>query len=119
METQNLRRESRYNSDLPAQIRIGEQLTLNGRLKDISLKSAFIRIRENVFLKLSDEIGFAFPSAPGNEHNLIQGMARISRIVAGEGFAFYFTKMEDESMSRLKKLLDKSSDALPSFSLET
>ena len=35
----------------------------------------------------------------------IQGMARISRIVPGEGFAIYFTKMDEDSLKQIKKLI--------------
>ena len=39
---------------------------------------------------------------------VIQGMARISRMVPGEGFVVYFTKIDDDSLKHIKKLLQKS-----------
>ena len=93
---------SRTNSELPTRINIGTQLTFQGRLKDLSLKSAFIKVKESVFLQPSDEIGFAIQCSVDN---CIEGMARVSRIVAGEGFAVYFTKIDESSMSRLRQLV--------------
>lgn len=99
------RQESRTDSHLPARISIGSQLTLQGRLKDLSLKSAFILIKESVFLEAGDEIIFSFQCSTDNADDFIQGTARVSRLVKGEGFAIYFTKIDENSMGRLKKLV--------------
>ncbi|MEI6437847.1 MAG: PilZ domain-containing protein [Candidatus Omnitrophota bacterium] len=104
----NLRRDSRVNTELPARISIGSQLTLNGHLKDLSLKSAFIRIKNSVYMQLNDEVGFAIQIAPGKTEEVIEGAARISRIAVGEGLAIYFTKMEETSLKRLKDLLKET-----------
>ncbi|MBF0387074.1 MAG: PilZ domain-containing protein [Candidatus Omnitrophica bacterium] len=101
----NLRSDSRVSSELPARLSIGSQLTLNGRLKDLSLKSAFIRIKHSVYVQLNDEVGFAIQISMNNAEELIEGMARISRIAGGEGLAIYFTRMEEPSIRRLKELL--------------
>jgi len=101
----NQRRDNRINSSLPAQIRIGTQLSLQGRLKDLSLKSAFIILRNSVYLKTNDEVGFAIQRSLDNAADLIEGQARISRIAAGEGLAIYFTKMDPVSTGRLQELL--------------
>ncbi len=98
------RHEKRVNHEIPVQISIGTQLTLQGKLKDITSKSAFIIIKASVYLKLNDEIGFAI-LCPGKAGNVIEGQARISRIAGGEGFAFYFTKMSPSSEAHLKTIL--------------
>ena len=101
------RQELRVRSELPALISIGSQLTLQGQLKDLSLKSAFICIRSSVFWKINDEIGVAIQYIPKDNTTIIEGMARISRIVPGEGLAVYFTRMDDRSLGRLKDFLQK------------
>lgn len=99
------RQESRFSVDLAAQISVGTQLTIQGRVKDLSLKSAFIVMKAGVYLQVHDEVGFAFQLSPTDEKPAVQGVARISRIVPGEGMAIYFTAVDDASLSRLKKLL--------------
>ena len=93
---------------IPARISIGSQLTLNGQLKDLSLKSAFIRIKNNVYFQLNDEVGFAIQRSIDNVEDVIEGVARISRISVGEGLAIYFTRMEESSLKRLKDLLKET-----------
>lgn len=107
MKSYEQRRESRVGMELPAQISIGTQLSLQGKLKDLSLKSAFIIMRNSVYVKMHDEVGFAIQSSSGNVSDLIQGWARISRIAAGEGLAIYFTRMDENSTSRLRALLNQ------------
>jgi len=36
---------------------------------------------------------------------MIHGLARVSRVVAGEGLAIYFTRMDETSTSHLRELL--------------
>jgi hypothetical protein len=91
--------------ELPARISIGSQLTMQGRLKDLSLKSAFIALESKLFLQLNDEVGFAIYRSSGDLSDFIQGLGRISRFVAGEGLAIYFTKLDEASTTRLKELL--------------
>jgi len=90
---------------LPAQIRIGTQLSLQGKLKDLSFKSAFIEVKNSVYLQMNDEVGFAIQRSGRSPSEPIQGTARISRIAAGEGLAIYFTQMDPGSTNRLKELL--------------
>ena len=99
------RRDARVNTELSVLIRVGTQLTLQGHLKDISLKSAFIRIKNNVFLQTGDPVGFTVQCSPKADEDLIEGTAAVSRIVPGEGMAIYFTKMDEASSTRLRKLL--------------
>lgn len=104
--TNDQRREKRFSLELPAQINIGSQLVLNGKLKDISLKSAFISINtDSVYFQTNDEIGFTIQNPTGNEKGHIQGLACISRIAIGAGLAIYFTKMDKKSEALLKDLL--------------
>jgi len=105
MGSKEQRKDLRVNSDLPARISIGSQLTVQGRLKDLSLTSAFITIKSSIFLKTGDVVGFAIQASSNNADDLIEGLASVFRIVAGEGLAVYFTKMDESSSDRLKKIL--------------
>ena len=102
------RGQLRVNVDFPATISVGSQLTVKGQLKDISLNSAFITIKNSIYLNVNDEIGIAVQSSPDDATVQIQGLARISRIVPGEGLAVYFTKIDDDSLKFIKKILQKS-----------
>ena len=102
------RGQQRTSLEMPATISVGSQVTIKGQLKDLSLNSAFIRIKSSVYLNVNDEIGITIECASNDVSVEIQGMARISRIVPGEGFAVYFTKIDDNSLKCIKKLLLKS-----------
>jgi len=101
----DLRRDARVSSELPVTISIGTQFSVQGHLKDLSQKSAFIRIRHSMFLQTNDDVGFSIQLSPTDVNEVIQGMARVSRIVPGEGFAVYFLKLDDASMTHLRKLV--------------
>ena len=103
------RGQPRVNVEFPVTISVGSQLTVKGHLKDISLNSAFIRIKNNIYLNINDEIGIAIQSSADDAKIVVQGQARISRIVPGEGLAVYFTKIDDASSNYIKKVLQKSS----------
>ncbi len=105
----NQRKDARVNAELPVLISVGSQLSLQGHLKDLSLKSAFIRIKNSIYLQTNDEVGFSIFRSANNDKAFIHGLACISRIAVGEGFAIYFTKMDDSSHKHLQKLLDESS----------
>jgi hypothetical protein len=99
------RSQQRVNVESPATISIGSQLTVKGQLKDISLSSAFIRIKNSLYLNINDEIGITIQCSANEEDGVAQGLARISRIVPGEGLAVYFTKIDEDSLKRIKKFL--------------
>lgn len=99
----NQRQSSRASSSLPIQISIDSQITLKGELKDLSLKSAFIRVKTSVYIQTHDEVDFTIQLSPTD---LIKGSAHISRISPGEGFAIYFTTMDDASTTLLKKIVE-------------
>ncbi len=99
------RQESRVGLELPAQISVGSQLTIQGKLKDISEKSAFIIMKSSVYLKNNDEVGFSIQCSPDDAEDAIHGLARVSRIAVGDGLAIYFTDMDKASARRLHKLL--------------
>lgn len=102
------RGQQRIEVELPVAISVGSQLTVNGQLKDISLNSAFIRIKSSIYLNVNDEVGIAIQFSPEDATIQIQGLARISRIIPGEGFAVYFTKLDEDSLKSIKKLLLRS-----------
>jgi hypothetical protein len=105
LRTNEQRQEVRVGVELPVRISIGSQLTMQGQLKDLSLKSAFVAMKSKLYLQPNDEIGFAIFRSAGDDSEFIQGSGRISRIVVGEGLAIYFTKLDEGSSTRLKELL--------------
>lgn len=101
------RGQPRANVDFPVTIRIGTQISVKAQLKDISLNSAFIKMKNNIYMASNDEINLTIQCS-NDETDIIEGTARISRMVPGEGFAVYFTKLDDNSTKCLKKILQKS-----------
>ena len=108
MGSNEQRRDQRVSLEFPIKISVGSQITVQGQLKDLSLNSAFIKIKNNIFINTGDEVGFTIQAEPDDDTIVMQGSACISRIVPGEGFAIYFSKMDDDSLKYLKKLLPKS-----------
>ena len=108
MGSYDKRGQQRVNVEFPATISVGSQLTVNGQIKDISLSSAFVKIKNNIYLDVNDEIKITIQCIPNDASIQIQGLARISRMVPGEGFAVYFTKIDDASMKYIKKLIERS-----------
>ncbi len=104
----NKRQDPRYTSSFPIQIIIGTQITLQGQLRDLSLKSAFIKIKESIFMQPNDELNFIIRRSVENLEDCVQGQARISRIAVGEGIAIYFTKMDEDSTNRLKQMVESN-----------
>ena len=102
----NQRQNQRFQTSIPIQLIIGTQITVQGQLRDLSLKSAFIQIKESIYMQPNDELSFIIGRSMENLDDCVQGQARISRISAGEGIAIYFTKMDDDSVERLKVLVD-------------
>lgn len=102
------RGQPRINVEFPATVSVGTQLTVKGQLKDLSLNSAFIRIKNNLYLNINDEVGITIQCPSDDASVQIQGLARISRIVPGEGFVVYFTKIDENSLKNIKKILQKS-----------
>ncbi len=103
--SQDQRRDKRVEVKVPVQISVGAQFTLMGALKDLSFKSAFITIKASVYFQINDEVGFVIQGPSGKEDDVVKGLARISRIAPGEGFAIYFTRLDNGSEARLKKLI--------------
>jgi len=108
MGSNDQRGQPRVIVEFPATISVGSQLTVKGKLKDLSLNSAFVSIKNNIYLSINDEVGIAIQCSATDSSVQIEAMARISRMVPGEGFAVYFTKMDENSLKQIKKLLPKS-----------
>lgn len=104
--SQNQRNLQRFPVTLPINISFGSQITLQGQIKDLSLKSAFINIRSSIHMAQNDELNFAIEKIPNNSEGRIEGSARISRIVVGEGIAIYFIKMDEASSTCLEQLIN-------------
>jgi hypothetical protein len=101
---QDQRNTQRVNVTHPIQISFGSQIVLQGQLKDLSLKSAFVILKGSVHMAANDQLAFLIENIP-NIPGSIKGSARISRIIPGEGIAIYFIKIEEESVSRLQRLI--------------
>jgi hypothetical protein len=102
------RSQPRLSVEFPATVSVGTQLTVKGQLKDLSLNSAFIRIKNNLYLNINDEVGITIQCSSDDASVQIHGLARISRMVPGEGFVVYFTKIDENSLKNIKKILQKS-----------
>ena len=107
MGSNDQRSQPRLSLDLPATISIGSRLSIKGQLKDLSMNSAFIRIKNSIYLNVNDEIGISIQCSTDEAGVQIEGLARISRIVPGEGLAVYFTQLDGESLECIKKLFQK------------
>lgn len=105
----NQRQSQRHSFQFPVEINIGSQITLQGRLKDLSLKSAFITVKSNIYMQPHDELNFTIQCALNDGDKCVQGAARVSRIAVGEGIAIYFTELDETSSNRLKQLVGGSS----------
>ena len=108
MGSNDHRSQPRANVELPATITVGTQITVKGQLKDLSLNSAFVRMKNIIYLNVNDEIGISIDCSTNDTTVQISGTACISRVIPGEGFAVYFTKIDDESMKCIKKILQKA-----------
>ncbi len=101
----NRRNTNRIQANLPIEIYVDSQITVQGTVKDISTQSAFIAMKSSIFMQVNDELKFSMKlSLNGNEER-IGGVAKISRISPGEGIAIYFTRMEPAAMALLKRLV--------------
>lgn len=99
------RNTQRISLSHPIQIQFGSQIILKGQLRDVSLKSGFINIRYSVHISINDTLTFLIDNLPNNIPGTIKGTARVSRVDIGEGIAIYFVKMDQDSISRLSKLI--------------
>ncbi len=100
----NRRQHNRIAVNFPIDLKIDSQITLEGKLKDISPKSAFIEIRSSVPMHVNDQFDFHVRCAQEPDKKDLSGTICISRIALGEGIAVYFTKIDEKSSSRLKEL---------------
>lgn len=103
------RQESRINSSLSVLVSIGTQLTLKGNLRDLSMTSAFVNIKESVFIETGDDITLSFNQSNVEVDDFIKVSAKVSRLVKGEGFAVYFTKVTDSAKEEIQKLCQHKS----------
>ena len=103
----NRRQNNRIASSLPIEIQIDKQITIEGKLKDISHRSAFVTMKNSVYMQVNDEFKFFIKTALQNPEDTVSGTARISRIAKGEGIAIFFTDMDEKSSASLQQLLGK------------
>ncbi len=105
---QDKRKEQRVAVTAKIKISIGTQLTVEGQIKDITLNSAFITMRNNIYLNSNDTISYEFEVTLDGKLCIFKGNAYVTRIVKGEGFVISFLKMDEASLNNLKKLLNIS-----------
>jgi hypothetical protein len=104
----NQRNTQRINVFLPIQLSFGTQIVLQGQMKDLSAKSTFVIIKSSIHMECNDDLTFLIENLPNNIEGSIQGSARISRVVPGEGIAIYFTKMDEKSAANLQRLMGQN-----------
>ncbi len=98
----NHRSSERFKTQLPISLSFGSQITLQGQVKDISTKSAFIAIKSSVHMAVHDELTFKISP---DVNSAIEGTGSISRVSPGEGIAIYFTKMDTDSTKQLDQFI--------------
>lgn len=101
----NQRKDIRIDIELPVRISIGSQLTMQGIVCNLSLRSAFVKIKNSVYIQANDEVSFSISRSMEKEDDYVYGKACISRIVPGDGFAIYFTFLEERATKNLQKLM--------------
>ena len=101
----NQREAQRVEVNIPIRLSFGTQIVLAGQLKDISLKSAFVKVKSSICMAPNDELNFAIECTTDNPDGRVRGSARISRVIPGEGIAIYFIKMDESSTNRLQQLI--------------
>ena len=102
----NQRELQRVALNLPIQLVFGSQIILQGQIKDISSKSAFVKIKSSIHMAINDELSFIIERTANDPQGRVQGSARISRVTAGEGIAIYFTKMDTASLNQLQQMIN-------------
>lgn len=102
----NNRQFPRIIVSLPILLKIDAQITLTGQIKDLSIKSAFVRIKSSVHMAVNDEFYFTIQTTTTPDGPVIEGKAHISRIVKEEGIGIYFESMDDASAKRLKEFVE-------------
>ena len=103
----NRRQNQRVPINYPINLKIDTQVTVQGRLKDITEKSAFVLMSHSVYLKVNDEVEFIIKAVSENTEKDVSGIARVSRVAVGEGIVIYFTKFYNDSSLRLLELIQK------------
>jgi len=101
----NRRQERRVSANLAVELKVDSQVTVTGTLKDLSPRSAFVQMRESVYMRLHDELQFFIQRAGGDLTRGIRGRGRITRIAEGEGIAIHFTDLEKSSVAHLEQVL--------------
>ncbi|MBF0483332.1 MAG: PilZ domain-containing protein [Candidatus Omnitrophica bacterium] len=109
MQYPNRRLYNRVNFLRPILIIIDPQVSINGRLRDISTKAAFVEMKYNVYLKRDDELKFKIQMDNEDPESVIEGNARISRIAPGEGLAIYFFDLSAAQTKQLEQLVASNS----------
>ena len=102
---QNQRESNRVAVNMPIQLSFGTQIILQGQLKDLSLKSAFVLVKSSICMSANDELNFALEISKEHPKGAVHGTAIISRVNVGEGIAIYFTKMDESSTARLQEMI--------------
>lgn len=100
------RRTERVQYYKPVQISFGSQVSVTGKIRDISDKSAFIDMRSSLYVEKDDEFDFKIFLSREDAELTIEGKAKISR-VATEGIAIYFTHLSKKSTTKLMDLVDE------------
>ncbi|HBG60882.1 MAG: hypothetical protein A2Y03_09180 [Omnitrophica WOR_2 bacterium GWF2_38_59] len=90
----------------PVQLSFGIQVSVTGKIRDISEKSAFIDMKSSLYVEKDDEFDFKIFLSRDDADLTVEGKAKISR-VATEGIAIYFTYLSKDSQEKLLDLIDE------------
>ncbi|MBU0468435.1 MAG: PilZ domain-containing protein [Candidatus Omnitrophica bacterium] len=100
------RRTERVQYYKPVQLNFGIQVSVTGKIRDISEKSAFIDMKSSLYVEKDDEFDFKIFLSREDSELTVEGKAKISR-VATEGVAIYFTHLSKKSHEKLLELIDE------------
>lgn len=100
-EYNDKRKEQRVPVVAKIKISIGTQFTVEGQIKDLTVNSAFILMRNNIYLNTNDDVLYEFQVAD----YVVKGKANVTRIVKGEGFVICFMNLDPVSQKNLMLIL--------------
>lgn len=82
-------------------------MTILAHVRDISLKSVFVPMKNSFYIQKNAVIDFSIKEISQNEEDVIKGSGVISRIAENEGIAILFIQMKEDSLNHLKNLVEK------------
>ena len=103
--SQERRQYQRINTNLPIELKVDAQITVQGQIKNLTEKGAFIQVKSGVHIQVHDEFEFGIKVSRDAEKASVTGKACVSRIDPGQGMAIYFVGLSEAAQKELQVLL--------------